>query len=363
MAKLNLHAQPTLDAVDRAIEQKENSKPRRGYLGMSSIGHSCMRHLWYYFHWVKNPNFDAAALKRFDDGHRGEDVQAERLRLIPTVTLHTHNEDGGQFGFSLFGGHFKGHMDGAIQGLFEAPKTWHVWEHKQVAEKKQRELQKLIDDLGEKAALEKWNKIYYAQAVMYMSESGMKRHYTTVSSAGGRHSISCRTEENPSEHMRLKGKAKMILLSDRPLEKISQSPTWYECKWCDFSDVCHGDTAPDINCRTCAHSTPILDGEDGEWQCAYYQNQRIDDVTMHTGCDKHLFNPYLIENIGQVVDASATNNVISYTNKKTDVLFCNGQDPAAYRSHEILACEDKRALGNPQIQEFKEVFGGAEVVG
>lgn len=361
MAKINLHYNPTLIAVDEAIERKQDTEKRRNYLGMSSIGNSCSRSLWYYFRWVKKPTFDAATLKRFDDGHKGEDIQADRLRMVSDIELHTHKKNGEQFGFSLLGGHFRGHMDGAIKNIYEAPKAWHVWEHKQVSEKKQKELQKLIETKGEKQALEQWNKTYYAQAVMYMGESGMSRHYTTVASAGGRHTISCRTEENEVEHKRLKAKAKMIIGSERPLEKISQSPSWYECKWCEFSDVCHSNSAPDVNCRTCAHSTPITDGDDAQWQCAYYDNQTIDETTMSKGCERHIYNPYMLENIGKVVDASAKKNIISYENIKTGVLFCNGNDVSAYKSKEILACKDKELLGNPTIQDFKEVFNGAEI--
>ena len=93
---------PTLDAVDREIEARQD-RSRRGYLGMSSIGKSCERALWLSFRWAFSTNFKAQTLKLFDDGHRGEDIQAERLRLVPTIELLTHDEDGQQFGFSDFG--------------------------------------------------------------------------------------------------------------------------------------------------------------------------------------------------------------------------------------------------------------------
>jgi len=55
-------------------------------------------------------------------------------------------------------------MDGVIKGVFIAPDTWHVWEHKSTAEKGYRALTRAIAKAGEKGALQAWNETYYAQA-------------------------------------------------------------------------------------------------------------------------------------------------------------------------------------------------------
>ncbi len=176
---------PTLAAADQALEDAENSKPSRDYLGMSAIGASCERMLFYSFRWAQRVRFNAETLKRFADGHSGEDVQAARLRMVPGLTLITVDpETGRQIGFVDDTGHFKGHADGAVLGLLQAPKTWHIWEHK--VSEKFKALEKLKAEHGEKAALEKWNPTYYAQAVLYMHYSGISRHYLTCSTPGGR---------------------------------------------------------------------------------------------------------------------------------------------------------------------------------
>lgn len=234
---------PTLAAVDRAIEAAAANEPPRTYLGMSQIGKPCERELWYSIQpSIPRRKIDAASIKRFEDGYYGEDLMAKRLRMVPGVELHTHNEDGSQFGFADFDGKFCGHMDGAIIGIIQAPKTWHVWEHKQVNEEKFKKFQKLKADLGEKKVLEQWDGVYYAQAVLYMEYSDMERHYLTVSTPGGRQFDSVRTDKNPRMAKALREKASRIITAITPPPRINDSPAFYLCKWCQYRDICHAAT-------------------------------------------------------------------------------------------------------------------------
>ena len=58
------------------------------------------------------------------------------------MTLFTELPDGKQYNFEAFQGRFKGHADGIIQGIIQAPKTQHVWEHKDKDHKKFADFQK-----------------------------------------------------------------------------------------------------------------------------------------------------------------------------------------------------------------------------
>lgn len=241
MAPLPPPQDPTLDAADRALEVLETRRPRRRYLGMSALGQSCSRRLWYDYHAPsQGAAFDAATLKRFADGHASEDVMANRLRLVPGLTLLTIDpETGRQWGFSDLDDRLKGHMDGAVAGLMQAPKAWHVWEGKCTNEKSFLAFVKLRN-ADEKTALAKWNPTYYAQAVLYMHYSGMDRHYLTVCTPGARDWASARTEADPGEAIRLVEKARRILDATVPLARISNDPAWHECRYCQHHEVCHG---------------------------------------------------------------------------------------------------------------------------
>lgn len=115
-----------------------------------------------------------------------------------------------------------------------------MWEHKQVDSAKQSKLEKLKDEVGEKAALERWDEVYYAQAVIYMSAAGLDRHYLTCSSPGGRRQVSCRTNANPARAKALIEKARAIVEAPEPPPRLSEKPEHYLCKWCDHRDLCHG---------------------------------------------------------------------------------------------------------------------------
>jgi hypothetical protein len=232
---------PTLAAVDKAMEEREARMPRRTYLGMSAIGGECSRKLWYSYHQPEPERFNAATLRRFADGHRSEDLMADRLRLVDGITFLTLDpESGRQFEVTDLDGRFKGHMDGVIKGILQAPHSWHVWEGKCVNEKKFAKFQSLKQKRGEKETLKEWDPVYYAQAQCYMGYAEMSRHYLTVCTPGGRDWDSCRTEFNKADFEAIKDKAKRILEARVPLAKISNDPNWHVCKWCHYSEKCHG---------------------------------------------------------------------------------------------------------------------------
>lgn len=304
---------PTLDAVDAAIERAENARPFRPYLGMSEIGRECTRALWYGFRWATRKAFDADTIRRFQDGHRAEAVMIERLRAVDGIELWTEDprQPGGQIACRDIGGHFRGHLDGIIRGLRQAPETLHCWEHKSTNEKKQTELTKLKREHGEKAALAKWDATYYAQHCLYMDYQGLTRGYLTCDSPGGRTTVSVRTNADPEHAKALRDKARRIITASEPPARISERPDWYQCKWCDHHAICHGSQLPEVNCRTCCHATPEIDGTDGAWSCAHYDCAiAIDHQRAGAQCPAHRYIPALLP--WPAVDASEEGNWIEY---------------------------------------------------
>lgn len=278
MAKLPTPEDPTIAAVKAAMELAQDTRPR-SHLGASAIGHPCSRKLWYGFHWVAPMTFYADTLTRFDDGHRSEDIVAERLRMVHEIELLTHTEDGNQYRFTDLGGHFAGSADGLVRGLLQAPKTPHVWEHKCVNEKKFAKLDKLKIEKGEKSALAHWDEVYFAQAQVYMHYFKMTRHYLTCATPGSRDLTSCRTDYDRSIAESLVQKAQAVIASDAPPTKLSEKPDYYLCKWCDFKEQCHYGMPVDANCRTCANSQPV----DGGWYCNQH-TKWLDYDAQREGC-------------------------------------------------------------------------------
>jgi hypothetical protein len=302
MAVLPEPTDPTLVAADAALVAAQVRRTRP-YVGMSSIGAECMRQIWYAFRWVGLADFDAMTLKRFADGHATEAVAVARLKAVDALELYEVDDAGQQFGFEDLGGHFKGHMDGVVLGLLQAPTTWHVLEIKATAEKKLAELRKAIREHGEKLALRVWNPVYYAQAVLYMHYAGLDRHYTVICTPGARDWLSIRTDADPCEAARLIKRAESIITTDVPPPKIG-GPDLFLCRWCDRSAICHEGAPSDRNCRTCLHATAEIEGG---WSCARWRTD-LDPDQQAAGCAHHLYLPGLVP--GEQLDA--TQDSVSY---------------------------------------------------
>lgn len=344
---------PTLAAIDTALEARAAGEESRPYFGMSSAGDECARKLFLRFRWAAREQFAARTLKAFADGHAGEALQAERLRLVPGLKLYTTDDHGEQFALEALGGHLRGHLDGVIVGLLQAPKTPHVWEHKQVNSDKFKALQKAIADQGEKDALEAWDGVYFKQAQLYMKHADLKRHYLTVSTPGGRDTIAVRTEYQAAKAAALVERAEKIIFAASPPEKISTDPTFWLCKWCSFHAHCHGTAAPAVSCRTCAHVTPE---QDGTWTCARNDCDVIPVEFQRVGCDDHRYIPRLVENFAELENDE--DGVTTWRNKLTGKYFKQPE----YLSKEFVAAEDKRLLGNEGVDQFKGVFGHARII-
>jgi hypothetical protein len=327
----------TLEAAFAAFASKRNAeedKPRQ-YLGCSVLGHDCSRKLWLTFRATKSEAIEAKGWAAIDDGHRGEDIIVERINAVEGVTLHPANADGSQFAVTACGGHVRGHMDGAVIGLLQAPKTWHVFEAKVCNETKFKKLKQLRDK-NEKEALESWDNIYYVQAQLYMGLTGMTRHWLVCATPGVRDWTSVRTEFNQANFNAIIEHAEHIIAANEPPPKISNDPSFYQCKWCDFSKYCHGNKVPPPNCRNCAHSTPT---SDGKWKCEKFDKEAADP------CEHHVFIPQLIPYAEQI-DMwdniyNEKENWIEY--KLTDGrTFKNGTRPpgsAIYTSEELQHTE------------------------
>lgn len=310
MAALNHSIDPTLAALDALHEQASGSDAPRRYLGASAIGDPCARKIWYGFRHAMPRSFPASSYRAIQDGHRGEALMIQWLRSIPGIQLWTEDPDqpGQQIGFTALSGHHRGNLDGIISGLYQDPATPHVWEMKVCNEKKWDKLVKLILKHGEKAALKVWDEIYYAQAQDYMHHMQLTHHYLTVATPGKRKLVSCRTEYCATDAKAILKKAETIIAAERPPLRLSDNPAWYQCKWCDYHTLCHGQAMPAVNCRTCAHSTARLD-ESQPWTCELNQPEICGK---QAGCDRHAYHPDLVANHGEAIGADMSTGTITF---------------------------------------------------
>jgi len=357
--QIDLDKDKTLMAVDAQLEWRAKSDKQRPYIGMSSIGSECERKSFFDYKWISKPEYKAITLKKFHDGHSGEDLQAKRLKLVPNVELLTHDVDGEQFEFVDLGGHYKGHADGIITGLIGSEST-KIWEHKQIAESEFKKLKKLKSSVDEKKVLQHWNQTYYGQAVNYMKYSKIPRHYMTVSTPGGRDTLSIRTDANNTYANALRDKASRIIATDNPrdIPRCSDSPAWFYCKsFCSYSDSCHGTKVPDINCRTCVHSRPVKRAKNvAKWECMLPSTGaiKIDEEKQRKGCEDHIFAPYLLQNWCKPIDSDLDKNTITYCHNETKKTFTNGNSMWVFSSADMKKYPIEN-LDDNKLLEMKKI--------
>lgn len=344
MATLPEPMHTTVAKIYQAYES-DAEEGNRPHLGASLIGHACERYLWMTFRWVDAKKFSGRMLRLFETGQLAEARFTANLRRIG-VEVHDTTPDGKQWRVSDLGGHFAGSMDGAGRGFPEAPKTWAVLEYKTHGEKSFNELVK--------NKVQKAKPQHYAQMQVYMGYTGMDR---AMYMAVNKNTDDLYTEWvhfDPVEFAKLKARAERVVSANEPPLRISNDPSWFVCKMCDFHEHCHGEKAPAVNCRTCAHSTPEMNGE-SRWTCAIQGHGALDVPTsiQRTGCSQHRYIPILLERFATQSDY--VNGDVVYTDG-TGATFANGDGPGALTSHEIRDLEQKTMLS--EVANMKAQLAG-----
>jgi len=75
-------------------------------------------------------------------------------------------------------------------------------------------------------------------------------------------------------------RARHVVAAQHPPARISENSSWWECKFCDYRELCHHAATPHKNCRSCIYARPIANGD---WMCDKYR-QNIPPDFMVKGC-------------------------------------------------------------------------------
>lgn len=286
---------------------------RRGHLGASIIGRPCSRSLWYAFRWALREEFDGRILRLFERGKREEVWLLDELRAIGCEVLAEDPSTGEQWRVSFHGGHFGGSADGVVLGLVEAPKTWHLFEAKTANDKSWTDIARK----GVKVAKPE----HFLQMQVYLKGLGLTRALYLCVNKNDDRIYQERVEFDRDAADAAIAKAGMIVGAKTPPTRISEDPTWYECKWCSQRDHCHLQRYAKIerNCRTCASSTPM---PDGTWLCEHY-GKTLSLEEQVAGCEGHVLNPGMLDG-WKAEDASDTERWVRYRTPAGEVVHDRG---------------------------------------
>ena len=287
MADLPIVVSPTREAIFAAYEA-DARQDFRLHLGASLIGKSCERALWYDFRWTTAAQYPGRMLRLFETGHIEEARIVRNLRRIGATVLEVDPETGRQWRVEAHGGHFGGSLDAVALNLLEAPRTWHVLEFKTHLSKSFVEL---VAKGVRQAKLQ-----HFAQIQIYLRLTTLTRAMYLAVNKNNDDLYVERIELDVDYADRLLAKAGRIIFAVRPLDRVSEDPAWYECRMCDHAEVCRGQAAAAVNCRSCLASTPV----EGGWWCERHERV-LSDADQRAGCEQHLYVPDLVP--GEQIDA------------------------------------------------------------
>lgn len=297
MAQIPATSQPTVDAIYAALEAGQEDS-YRDHLGFSGIGNPCDRAIFYSFRWATKRHHNGRLLRLFETGHKAEERFIADLRRAGIKVYDRDEETGKQFTLRDDTGHAGGSMDGVAIEIPEAPKTWHLCEFKTSNAKG---FTKLLSEGVQKA-----KPVHFAQMQGYMHLSGLTRALYLVENKDTSELYSERVRYDATIGIQIIAKAQRIIAATTPPARISEDPSWYECRFCDHAEVCHQGKLPEAHCRSCLSSTPT-DG--GQWQCEAH-GRTISSSEQRAGCSRHLYLPGFVD--GEQIDFDESLPCVTY---------------------------------------------------
>ncbi len=254
---------------------RTNEDGHRSHMGASLIGGECPRAIWYGFRWATKSNFEGRLLRLFNRGHL-EEARFIAMLLMIGCEVYQQDAEGNQFRISHAEGHFGGSGDGVVIGCPDLPEgTAALCEFKTSADKPFQEVKaKGVRD----AKFE-----HYVQMNIYMRKMGLAVALYMV--------VNKNNDELYGEIVHLDtaiadqflDRGEKLVWMDNAPDRISESPGFWKCRFCDHRPVCHLGAAPDRNCRTCAHSKPV---EGNKWVCTLH-NKELTKEEQLKGCNNY----------------------------------------------------------------------------
>lgn len=295
---------PTVDAIYQRAYVDNAWSGQSWRISMSDIGNPCDRAIYDKLRWARPPEtFDGQTLRLFKTGHLAEARLIEDLQIAGVDVDSRDPKTKRQYEVLLAGGHLRGKVDGIASGFVEAPVVKHVLECKSSSEKNFRAL------LKSGVAVAKPEHVDTMQ--LYMHGLGLTRAaYVVVNKNDDELHIE-RLEADPVHAARLIARAEDIVTAEArplPLHEDPEAKMAFRCRSCPSLGICHGEEWAPRNCRTCLHSTALLDGK-GSWKCERYDRLlTIED--QNAGCGAHLYVPGFVP--GKQVDSNEAEEWIDY---------------------------------------------------
>jgi hypothetical protein len=284
MAPIPRPTPSTLRAVQAALEADRDEWESVG-VPAGDIGVECDRAIWLAFRRASVPEtIDWRKRRIFERGNIEETRLLDLLRMVGCEVW------GEQDRVSAAGGHLRGKIDGRALGLLEAPKTEHIVECKSAKD----EYFKPVKKNGVKIGMPK----HYATFQFYMHGLGIDRVYYMMSNKNDEDLHFERVNYDADFAIRQVARIERIINMAEPPSRLCSKRDDFRGMFCRQAGVCWGEVMPRSHCRTCLHSTPLMDGNAG-WDCSRH-SKPLSLVEQDAGCPAHLYVPSLLVGLEQI---------------------------------------------------------------
>lgn len=232
----------------------------RSHLGASVIGNECAREIFYSWRWAQAKKASAKMIRLWNRGHLEE---ARFLAILKTIGCDVWHQtpEGQQYRIIGYRGHFGGGCDAIVRGIPEMPTIPILGEFKTHNAKSFDEL----EDKGVRAA----KFTHYVQMSLYMQGLHLSHALYLAVNKNTDELYAEIVEFDEQVANRFGNRSAEIIEAKEIPRRISESPMFWKCKFCDFHKLCHDRRMkPEANCRTCKHSAI---GDNGSWNCTRLQ--------------------------------------------------------------------------------------------
>ena len=274
----------TLTRIQAALEADNDDWESVG-VPAGEIGTECDRAIWLAFRRSSVPEVITWRKRRiFERGNIEEDRLLDLLRLIGCEVTDQQARVRGA------GGHLRGKIDGQATNIPDAPVTEHCVECKS---SKASDFRAMVKS-GVKIA----NPKHYATIQFYLYKRGLTRCLYMMSCKDTEDLHLERLELDVEFAMRAEARIERIIRLDEPPARLCNKRDDFRGMFCRQAEVCWGEVSARVHCRTCLHSTPLMDGNAG-WDCARW-SKPLSLAEQDAGCPAQLYIPALVVGAEQV---------------------------------------------------------------
>lgn len=256
---------------------------QRSHLGASQIGNPCSRALWYHFRWIHHVTHSGRQYRLFQRGHFEEPRFKSYLEGIGcNVTefdeQNINEVDKGKRQIRISG--CQGHFGGSVDAVIKLPERYGMSNVLFLGEYKTSGTGRKFDDLVKQGCQIKKHQ-HFAQQAIYGYKLGIEYGIYIVVNKDNDDLYIEVIKLDWELGKELEQKAEKIIFANEPPERIAMSKDYFDCKWCDYKEICWGDNKNvDKNCRSCVNCKPV---DEACWECSKFGI--VPKEFVKTGCN------------------------------------------------------------------------------